>query len=90
MALPHVAQFGLLADLFGLVLKMYSPESVAILGCAGGKGFDRVDPAATGRVVGIDLNPGYIAATTDRFRERLPSLRLLVGDMETEAVTFEP
>jgi hypothetical protein len=90
MALPHVAQSGLLAELFGLVLKMYSPESVAVLGCAGGNGFDRVDPAVTGRVVGIDLNPEYIAAAADRFRERLPALELLVGDMETEAVTFEP
>jgi ubiquinone/menaquinone biosynthesis C-methylase UbiE len=90
MALPHVAQSGLLAELFGLVLKMYSPESVAVLGCAGGNGFDRVDPSVTGRVVGIDLNPEYIAATADRFKERLPALQLLVGDMESEAVTFEP
>src|SRR5579864_3580606 len=90
MALPEVAQAGLLADIFGLVLKMYAPKSVAVLGCAGGNGFDRVNPAVTGRVDGVHLNPVYIAAAADRFKERFPVLQLLVGDIETEGVTFEP
>jgi trans-aconitate methyltransferase len=90
MALPQVAQAGVLADFFGLVLKRHSPESVAVLGCAGGNGFDRIDPTITGRVVGVDVNPDYVAVAAARFKDRLPALQLLVGDIATEAVTFEP
>ncbi|RPI77037.1 MAG: hypothetical protein EHM45_10650 [Desulfobacteraceae bacterium] len=43
-ALPQVAQARLLADVFARALGRYSPESVAVLGCAGGSGFERIDP----------------------------------------------
>src|SRR5215471_2772409 len=49
MSLPQVAQAALLADLFSLVLERYLPVSVAVLGCAGGKSFDRINPAVTRR-----------------------------------------
>lgn len=90
MALPQIAQAALLADLFELVLKTYLPESVAVLGCAGGNGFDRIDPIVTGRVVGIDINPNYITAAAGRWREHLPNLELLVADIAAEPVAFEP
>jgi hypothetical protein len=90
MALPQVAQAALLADLFELVLRTYRPESVAVLGCAGGNGFDRIDPQITGRVVGIDINPAYIAAAAGRWRDRLPGVQLLAGDIAAEPVAFTP
>ncbi len=40
MALPYVAQAQLLSDLFAEALQELSPESVALLGCAGGNGFE--------------------------------------------------
>ena len=63
MALPEVGQAKMLADLFEYELRSHRSESVALLGCSGGNGFDRIDPACTRRVVGVDLNPDYIAAT---------------------------
>jgi hypothetical protein len=51
MALPQVGQAQLLADLFAAELRERSPSSVAVLGCAGGNGFEHA-PAAL-RVVGV-------------------------------------
>jgi SAM-dependent methyltransferase len=73
-----------------MLLRTYIPESVAVLGCSGGNGFDRIDPAVTRRVIGVDVNPQYVAATCQRFEARLPGLQLIVGDIATEAVMFEP
>ncbi len=40
MALPYVAQAQLFSGLFAEALQEFSPESVALLGCAGGNGFE--------------------------------------------------
>lgn len=90
MSLPQIGQAELLAGLFDSMLKTYLPESVAILGCAGGNGFDRIDPIVTRRVVGIDVNPTYVATAAERWRHRLPGLQLIAADLSTETVTFEP
>jgi hypothetical protein len=90
MALPQVAQAQLLADVFGAVLARYRPRSVAVLGCAGGNGFERVSAEVTGRVVGVDLNPAYIEQLRARFRGRVAGLELYAGDIQTGAVSFEP
>jgi SAM-dependent methyltransferase len=82
----HMAQVGqaqLLADVFGHVLKAYSPRSIGVIGCAGGNGFEKIDPKVTPRVVGIDINPDYIAQTRIRFSGRIPALELHVGDVQT-------
>ena len=54
MSLPEVAQAGMLSREFEVLLRQYVPESVAILGCSGGSGFDRISPNVTSRVVGVD------------------------------------
>jgi hypothetical protein len=52
MALPGIEQAQLLSDIFAGVLAKFSPRSVAVIGCAGGNGFDRIPPAIS-RVVGL-------------------------------------
>lgn len=90
MALPYVAQAELLSDMFAAALAELSPESVAVLGCAGGNGFERISPRVTERVIGIDLNPQYIQEAHRRFEERLPGLELFAGDIQTDFFPFEP
>jgi hypothetical protein len=90
LALPHVAQAQLLADVFEDLLKRYSPESLAVLGCAGGNGFERIATDVTKRVVGADLNPEYIERLRARFQDHLPGLETFVGDIQTESITFAP
>ncbi len=60
MSAPSVGQLEVLSDLFEEVLRYCRPESVAVLGVAGGNGLDRIDTADTKRVVGVDIHPGYL------------------------------
>jgi hypothetical protein len=52
MALPGIEQAQLLSGIFADVLAKFSPRSVAVIGCAGGNGFDRISPSIS-RVVGV-------------------------------------
>jgi SAM-dependent methyltransferase len=86
MALPQVGQAELLAQVLGRAVRRYAPRSVAVLGCAGGNGFDGV-PAGT-RLVGIDVNPDYVAVARERHGARA-GLELYVGDVSAE-LPFAP
>ena len=90
MALPQVGQAQLLSDVFASVLDAYAPRSVAVLGCAGGNGFDRISPQVTERIVGVDLNPEYVNEARVRFSRRFPVLELFVGDLERDEIAFSP
>lgn len=90
LAHPAVAQAQLLSDIFADALHRFSPPSVAVLGCAGGNGFDRIDEQVTTRVVAIDLNPLYIQETKRRFSKTIPHLELVAGDIQRDDFAFAP
>jgi len=89
MGSDDVNQLGPLADLFGEALARLRPRSLAVLGVAGGNGLEHVDSSRTVRVVGIDVNPGYLAVTRQRFPD-LRGLELVCADLASEAVEIEP
>jgi len=89
MGSDDVNQLGPLADLFGEALARLRPRSLAVLGVAGGNGLEHVDGSRTVRVVGIDVNPGYLAVTRQRFPD-LRGLELVCADLASEAVEIEP
>lgn len=62
MSLPSVGQARMLADQLALLIERHTPSSVAIIGCAGGNGLDRIDSSRVERIVAVDINPEYIAA----------------------------
>jgi SAM-dependent methyltransferase len=84
-----VAQLGPLAEMFGEALRSFQPESVAILGVAGGNGLERVDPAVTSRVCGIDINPDYLSAVRQR-HAALPGLELHCLDLAAQRLEAPP
>jgi len=88
MALPQVGQARLLADLFAAELRARSPSAVAVLGCAGGNGFEHAPSSL--RVVGVDVNADYIAAARARYAHKLPQLELHVADLERTELHLEP
>jgi ubiquinone/menaquinone biosynthesis C-methylase UbiE len=90
MNLPEIAQAEFLGDVFRDMLKRHSPHSVAILGCAGGNGFEHLSAGAITRVVGVDINPEYIEEARRRFKDPLPGLELFAGNIETDKLPFEP
>jgi SAM-dependent methyltransferase len=90
MALPEVAQAEFLASVFADQLKELRPRSVAVLGCAGGNGFDRIDTSLTKRVVGIDINRDYIQTAAKRFQRVFDTLDLHVLDIASASIPPEP
>ena len=89
MASSAVDQADSLSTLFGEVLALRRPASVAVLGVAGGNGLEHIDPACTRRVVGVDLNPDYLFAVRTRFAH-LPSLELYAADLSTDRLSIAP
>lgn len=90
MSLPQIAQAQMLSSLLDELCVVHQPRSIALIGCAGGNGLDRLDPTCFSRVVAVDINPEYVTATLDRYGERFPHLELITGDAQTEVVSFEP
>ncbi len=86
----EIAQAQMTADHFEALLRRYAPSSVAVVGCAGGNGLERIAPEITTRVVGVDINPVYVEETRSRFADRLPGLELYTGDILTAEVAFAP
>jgi SAM-dependent methyltransferase len=81
MALPEVGQAPYLAGRLEAWVVATGARSVAVLGCAGGNGFDRLPRSQVQRVVGIDLNPDYLAVARARHQGRFPRLELIAGDL---------
>lgn len=82
MALPHVGQAKMIANELEELLRTYVPRSVAIIGCAGGNGFEEAAKAGAARVIGLDINPTYIADAKARYAGRIPGLELYCADIE--------
>jgi SAM-dependent methyltransferase len=75
-----VQQLTTLAELFACALKRTVPESVAVLGVAGGNGLGQIDSAVTKRIVGVDINQRYLDEVRRRFGN-LPGLELHCLDL---------
>ena len=70
MGHPSVSQLGFLSEQFRLQLEATGARRIAVLGCATGNGFDAVDPARVERLLGVDINPEYLALAEARHRSR--------------------
>lgn len=81
MALPEIGQARMLADALEGAVRAHAPSSIAIIGCSGGNGFERLSGTTVERIVGIDINPGYVAAAQARFGTQVPKLALYVADI---------
>jgi len=89
MSSAEVQQLGALSDLFAEALGRCRPLSIAVLGIAGGNGLDHIDSTITARVVGLDLNPLYLAAVQQRYSHVL-GLELHCVDLSEQRVKLEP
>jgi GrpB-like predicted nucleotidyltransferase (UPF0157 family) len=88
MASPAVQQLGYLNEVFRETLAETRPAALAVPGCTTGNGFEHI-PAATARIVGIDIHPGYLDTLRERFARRLPGLELIRADVRDPALAFD-
>ncbi len=80
-----VQRLGVLSDLFAEAVDFCCPDSIAVLGIAGGNGLDRIDANITKRVVGLDINPLYLEAVKRR-HPQIVGLELYCVDLAEEPV----
>lgn len=88
MSLPLIGQAKMLADQLELLIERHAPGSVAIIGCAGGNGLERIKSAELERIVAVDINPEYIAQAKARHATRLTQLELCCADIQSESLNF--
>lgn len=81
MASAEVGQWQVLNRILAEDLSRFQPSSLAVLGCATGNGFEHIDPRITKRVIGIDINPRYLARLRERHQHRLAGLELIESDV---------
>jgi SAM-dependent methyltransferase len=92
MSHPAVKQSPFLSEIFHDALHNYKPETVAILGCATGNGFEHIDPVVSKRVTAVDLNPEYLDIVQNRFGSKIPGLHCICQDVvkcELEARSYD-
>jgi|SRR5215471_12431180 len=89
MSSGSVGQLTILAELFKGTLDRYRPESVAVLGVAGGNGLEKIDCKATKRIVGVDINRRYLDEVQRRFGT-LPGLELHCRDFAERGFRLTP
>jgi ubiquinone/menaquinone biosynthesis C-methylase UbiE len=90
MSLPEVGQAHLLAEVFDRAIKRWSPAHIALIGCAGGNGLERLAAGTTDRLVGVDVNPDYIEQARRRHAQRLSNIELLCADVQSQSLTYGP
>ena len=89
MGSENVRQLAALSDLFKRALDLCTPESVAVVGVAGGNGLERVDSAVTKSIVGLDINPRYLETVRQRYGS-LPGLELCCTDLADLPLNLAP
>jgi trans-aconitate methyltransferase len=90
MSMPTIGQALMIADQLSALITRFRPSSIAVVGCAGGNGFERVASTSVERVVGVDINPQYIELAAARYTGRIHGLELYVGDVQRARKLFEP
>jgi 2-polyprenyl-3-methyl-5-hydroxy-6-metoxy-1,4-benzoquinol methylase len=90
MSLPTVGQAQMIADQLDRAVARWVPKSVAVIGCAGGNGLERIAAGTVEHVVAVDVNPDYIERTRIRHAQRLGNLELVCADIQSESITYSP
>ena len=81
---PRVAdQLSALSHHFGALYCSLHPQRLAVLGCAGGNGFEHIDAATTTMVLGVDINQSYLNHAASRFPHLAAILDLRCESAET-------
>lgn len=89
MSLPAIGQAQMLGDYFERLITQHRPASVAVVGCAGGNGLERIEAGKVSRVVAVDINPKYIEAVTARHARRLTGCEVHCADVQSDALQFD-
>ncbi len=84
-----VYQFQTLNKILKLHLQKFKPESVLVLGCAGGNGLEHIDDDITKKVIGIDINKTFLELCKKVCKNKKFTLDLICCDIEVDELLIE-
>ncbi len=90
MSLPGIEQSQYLSNYLKEITRKYNPNSLAIIGCAGGNGLEKLKHETDKRIVCIDINQKFLDAAKKRFKNSFKEIEFICSDIITEECTFKP
>lgn len=90
MEMASVQQAQMLRSELHRAVRRYGPQSLAILGSAGGNGLEVLDGATPESVIAIDINPEYLAACRSRYQTPSRQLRTIQWDLSIARPPMRP
>ncbi len=82
MAMPAVGQAAMLAQELRRAVECTRPDSLALVGCAGGNGLAELVEYTLKRVVCVDVNPAYLQTLEARYGAKLRNLECHCCELE--------
>lgn len=86
---PQIGQAEYLAEKMGELARLIQPQSVAVIGSAGGNGFDQLQEAGVEFLIGIDINNDFCDVAFERYGEQFEHLEIMTADFCDESCLFE-
>ena len=84
MALPDVAQSQYLSKYFSDVLELYQPDMVAMLGCSGGNGLEKIDEKKVNKIICVDINPVFLKEAENRYKNNFKDIEFVCQDIASQ------
>ncbi len=89
MSLPDIKQAQYLSNYLKEITEKYEPDSLAIIGCAGGNGLENIDSKTVEKVICVDINSEFIIEVEKRFRNSFKNIEFICEDINSEKCKFE-
>ncbi|MCB9258673.1 MAG: class I SAM-dependent methyltransferase [Ignavibacteriales bacterium] len=89
MALPNIAQAQYLSNFLSNIVKTYQPSSLALLGCAGGNGLEKLIGKSINKIICVDINPNYISTAKNRFENKFNDIYFICSDITSTDFKIE-
>jgi SAM-dependent methyltransferase len=84
MALPSISQSQYLSQYFSEVLKLYQPGTVAMLGCSGGNGLEKLAGNKINKIICVDINPDFLKEAENRYRNNFKDIEFVCQDIASQ------
>jgi hypothetical protein len=88
--MAYVGQAQVLGRVFAQALTEIKPHRVAVLGAAGGNGFDRLPGSCVSSTIAVDINRDYLRELERRHAAQVPGLEIVCGDLADFSLDFAP
>ncbi len=89
MSLNSIAQAQYISQLLYENTKEVDARSLAIIGCSGGNGLDKLKKTNVKRVIGVDINPFYLDTAYQRYKYKFDILDFICMDFVNPAFVFQ-